>query len=371
MSWTIDGNSYDKRKKITVDNTNIDTNLTDFPVLVKIVADTDIGSDTNSDGHDIRFTASNGSTLLKYEREVHTVSGDPAQLDAVYWVKTSLSATGTNEIYIYYRSTDTTDGADPTAVWDANFVMVQHMTDATTSTILDSTSNDNDGDKKDVNEPIEATGKINKGQDYDGTDDAINGGSVDTASASGMTVSVWSKASLTDIIRGVVGQSESGGNKNFALYFRDNEKYVYRQYNNDGTNVFVGIGLDVDAITDEDWHHIVGTWDGTTVLLYIDASTETTYSESLSGTTNTGAPDTLRIGDTITGSGIANEFLGVLDEVRISNTARSADWIKFEYYNMNEADNELTFGDVEEVIENKSTIQSSTIKMQGGTWRIK
>jgi len=34
---------------------------------------------------------------------------------------------------------------------------------------------------------------------------------------------------------------------------------------------------------------------------------------------------------------------GIIDEVRISSIARTAAWIKFEYYNMAEADNELTW----------------------------
>jgi hypothetical protein len=52
------------------------------------------------------------------------------------------------------------------------------MVDATTSTIKDSTSNNNDGTKKAANEPIEVTGKVGKAQDSDGVDDYISIGTL-------------------------------------------------------------------------------------------------------------------------------------------------------------------------------------------------
>jgi len=74
---------------------------------------------------------------------------------------------------MYYHTTDTADGADPTNVWDANFKGVWHSKDITTSTINDSTAIENNGTKKAANEPIEADGKIAKGQSFDGSNDFI------------------------------------------------------------------------------------------------------------------------------------------------------------------------------------------------------
>ena len=60
-------------------------------------------------------------------------------------------------------------------VWDSNYTMVQHMKDTTTSSITDSTSNNNDGTKKAANEPLQnTTGKINSAQYFDGNDDYVN-----------------------------------------------------------------------------------------------------------------------------------------------------------------------------------------------------
>jgi len=68
MGW-LTGWTY--RKKITIDETKVDADLTNFPVLVKLTSTNFDFSKARSDGYDIRFTSSDGTTLLKYERERH------------------------------------------------------------------------------------------------------------------------------------------------------------------------------------------------------------------------------------------------------------------------------------------------------------
>ena len=71
------------RKKITIDSTKIDADLTDFPVLVKLTSSNFDFSKARSDGFDIRFTDEGGLALLKYERERHDLTNQVAE----YWVK--------------------------------------------------------------------------------------------------------------------------------------------------------------------------------------------------------------------------------------------------------------------------------------------
>jgi len=66
-SWLSGG--WDYRKKITIDNTNVDSDLSNFPLLVKIDNDQNVGEHARLDGYDIRFTSSDGTTLLSYDRE--------------------------------------------------------------------------------------------------------------------------------------------------------------------------------------------------------------------------------------------------------------------------------------------------------------
>jgi len=63
VSWTVDGLIYTTRKKLTIDQTKVDDDLIDFPVLVKLTSSNFDFSKANADGYDIRFTSSDGVTL--------------------------------------------------------------------------------------------------------------------------------------------------------------------------------------------------------------------------------------------------------------------------------------------------------------------
>ena len=348
FAYTVDGLEYTYRKKITIQTANVDSDLSNFPLYVKLTADVEIGNNSNADGFDIRFTQSDGTTLLKYERESWT-GGAGDDVTADFWVNTNVDSgdPAATDIYIYYRSTDTADGADPANVWDANFVMVQHMKDATTSTILDSTSNSNDGTKKAANEPVEATGKIYNGQDFDGNEDYIEQ-DVDWQATLPVTMSVWiypTDTATVDIIYSSDSMFDTSYN-GFVMYLATNEMVVL-QYG-DGT----GAGptdrrskVGTTAVTLNAWNHVVGIINGATdMTVYINgASTSGTYSGTGGDMVN--SADKPRIGHAYDTS--TYEFTGKIDEVRISGIARTAAWIKFENYNMNENDQELTWGDEE------------------------
>jgi len=152
-------------KKLYFNNSAFEV-FTDFPVLI-IVDDTS-GEYSGLDAYDsVSFYASDG-TLLDWECAEFN-DGDKSY----YFVKVpSIAKSDTDYIYMYWGD-DVSSVEDKTGVWDSNYKAVYHMKDETTSTILDSTSNDNDGTKKGANEPIEADGDIGKCQDFDGSDDYI------------------------------------------------------------------------------------------------------------------------------------------------------------------------------------------------------
>jgi len=347
MSWTVDGLSYDNRKKITIQNTNINGDLTDFPVLIKIDGDTDIGNNTNADGYDIRFTQSDGSTLLKYERESHTVTA--GSLTAYYWVKVpGLSATGTNEIYIYYRSADTADGADPTNVWDANTAARYSMKDLTTSSIEDSIGA-HDGTKLAVNEPIEATGKIDKGQDFDGTNDYINIGTFNDVDFSdytqNWTVDMWVNSDTMNT-EAYINIGTTNYNALSFLVGVNSGTYpfaVIGSTNGSSWTIFITSSGSYNTDT---WYHWVITNDNGQITQYINNVADGSASIS----------NDIQLNNRTMKFGAHYAFNasyygdGTLDEIRISDIARSTDWRTFEYYNINEADNELTWGNEESAI---------------------
>ena len=109
---------YSQRRRLVITPAGrIDAPLVNFPVYVRLTATNFDFAQSLANGHDIRFTAADGVTLLDFERERH----DNVASRADYFVRLpSISATVNTEFFIYFRPTATADGANPTAVWDAN-----------------------------------------------------------------------------------------------------------------------------------------------------------------------------------------------------------------------------------------------------------
>ena len=129
------------RKAITIDHDKVAGNLTDFPVLIHLPADTDLASKAQSDADDILFTASDGTTKLAHEIEKF----DPSTGELIAWVKVpTLSSSTDTTIYLYYGNASASNQQDPENVWSNGYVMVQHM-DETDINFYDSTSYDNNG----------------------------------------------------------------------------------------------------------------------------------------------------------------------------------------------------------------------------------
>jgi hypothetical protein len=319
-----------------------DAALTDFPVCVKIVADTDIGGGCLASGYDIRFTAADSITLLPYERESFAVASGEAT--GIFWVKTNVATAGTS-VWVYYGNLSATDVSDPENVWDTNFKAVYHMNDATTSTILDSTANDNDGAKKAANEPIEANAKIWKGQDFAGDDDYIDCGATADCNFSKtdpFSVELWVFPDTSVGGRQFVSRVNSGDTGGWSFVYNDGLLAIVL-VDNLGTSYLIYKAIDLT----DGWHLVGETFSGngntSGLKLYIDGAEV--------------------VPDAVIGGAIAGEitvaislFLGrwaqagnfyydgLMDEVRISSLDRSAEWIAYEYANMNPADGGLTWG---------------------------
>jgi hypothetical protein len=88
-----------------------------------------------------------------------------------------------------------------------------------------------------------------------------------------------------------------------------------------------------DTITTGVWNHVAFTYDGESLLMYYNGLPSGSFT-ALSGDL---APSTaaLNIGQCTAASG--RNFDGIIDEVRISSTARSSDWIRLNYENQRQA----------------------------------
>jgi hypothetical protein len=352
---------WQDRKRISIKHTNVDSNLTDFPLYVKIVNDTDIGASARSDGYDIRFTFSDGATLLKYERETFTITEGKANGD--FWVKVpTVSSFESTIIYIYYGKSDATDGADPTNVWSVNTLGVWHMSDGPSNTLEDYTANNNTVNKRGTNQPSEVNGKIAKAQYFNAdwawatAKENLN----NVNNTSGFTISAWYKpdGSNPSYHYLLTKNTDALSNVQYGMYIRTP--------NTGGVMGAAINGLAVDITgssrvwTNGVWHHVVLTWDGASLRGYVNGVQVGSVSHTNTMTPQGNFINLGRRSNAADGSTSSGAFRGTLDEIRLENVTRSASWIKFEYYNIASEDNELTWESEESLVPTYDFVDNNT-----------
>ena len=359
MAWL---GTYSKRRKVTVSNTNIDSDVTHFPLLLTLgtsvgTGNTDVSSifdELTSDANrfKIAFTKTDGTTQLYAEIE----KWDDANETAVIWVSKSdlvLASGATTDIYMYYDSTQAdnttyigdTNSTPAESVWDSNFKMVQHMADgASTSATYDSTSNNNDGTKKGAGEPaVTTSGEIGNAQDFDGTDDYISktdNDSLDVGASVDYTIEAWFNSSYTAAGQAVYYKYDD--TTGYLLLVRSPDGYIQTTIRTDASTAKSAIAS-ANGVTDGAFHKIVGVADrdsATGLKLYVDGLEVSSYSTQDDPSTATG--DLSNVDNAIIGADSRDVTAllvdGIIDELRISiGIARSAAYIKASYYSETDA----------------------------------
>jgi len=343
-----------KRIKVTVSNTNIDSDLTHFPLLLTLGASVGTGSDdttcvfdeltSDNNRKKIAVTKDDGTTQCYVEIE----KWDDANEKAVLWVSKSdlvLSSTGTTDLYLYYDSShadNTTyvgDIGDRTEVWDSNFKGVWHLAEDPSGTApqeTDSTSNNNDGTSGgSMTSGDLVAAKIGDGLDFDGSDDRIMKTSPTGGNTQNFTVEAWVKADTSTQNRCVFNHVIDNGSTSYVMYVLDND-YFYGQIGGSGYTTNLSISLAT-------YYYLAFSYDGTTMRFRANGNTD---SHALTTTVPDG--DSFVIGNNyrVSPPTSNSEFDGIIDEVRISNIARSAAWIKATYYA--QSDNLVSWGSEEE-----------------------
>ena len=307
------------------------------------ITNSSLAAHAQSSGNDILFTASDGTTVLSYEREAYT-NGTGA---LVAWVNVPLvSHTADTVLYMYYGNSSASDQQNKTAVWDSNYQGVWHLNQTPTGTagdIADSTSLANNGTSQTIAAGAQVAGKIDGSLTLDGTSDYISTATAFTpATTSSETVQAWVKttyAAGTKVVGLEINQTGTGSATADRQIYVDTGGYArFGTWNTTPGNA--NIAVSTSKVNDGNWHYLVGVRDNSTstVYLYVDGVLQPTTPSS-GGQTYTGY---WRIGSYhITGgagqwtNGASGYFNGSVDEVRVSQIARSADWIATEYNNEN------------------------------------
>jgi len=334
-TW-LSGWSY--RKKITFNNAAQDENLVGFPVLIKLDSGVEIDyTKTLNAGEDIRFTDSNGTDLLKYEIETWNESGS-----SYVWVKVPQidASSATDFIYIYYGNLDATDAQDAVNVWDSNFKGVWHLKetdiDGGAGDIKDSTGVNN-ATSSGMDAADQVAGQIDGSFDFDGSNDSVNAGN-------GASLSMTTAITMEGWIKGDIGGNfiiaKIGDTTHRVYGIGGAASYPVMWLSPDGTQTNRWFRTSSVAPSTDAWHYIVGTFGGGTHI-YIDGILRDGAVTGVEGA----SIGTTTANTTIGSSTGVQYFDGILDEVRISNSARTADWIAASY--LSEADTFNTFGDEE------------------------
>lgn len=327
----------------TATGADVASNVTNFPVLIRIkdpaIIDTvQNGSPLAKDVPDIRFVDPDG-TILLYEIERWDKASDLAE---VWVLVTQIDGNSTADyITLYYNDKiDGTipDGQKPAAVFNYgvnNFAGVWHMNNATGTAATDSSPNGYSLTNGGAGDPIQTTGLIGYAQDFSGTANSIYYRSASMPGldniAGSVTVSAWVKpfdgenAVYQKIISKKQNPTDPDG---YELQINTASEWIeILSGNSFGRADLSAIPLDMDT----NWHHFVGTVNGTSARVYYDG-----IDRSGVVAVNSLAPSTREF---IVGASSITRgfpFKGIIDEVRVENIERSADWIKLCYENQSQ-----------------------------------
>lgn len=325
--------AYTWRRKITIDHTKVPSTQTNFPVGIAgvysyLATVANGGKVTSSSGFDILFTSDLAGTLpLTCEQVFYS----PTTGGIEYWLNiASLSSSSDTVIYMFYgnSSVTTTRCASPSTVWDSHFKMVLHLPDGTTLSANDSTSNGNNG-------TIGGSPAATAGSSDGGANFALanNSNFISTGFTMPTTNFTYSFFLSAQAVGGVndrpFGASDyTGGTFGTGVVWSLSSAIyvIFRQGTNSGVGDinFAYGGSFIGA------HYVAVTMDSTLGgQLHLDGSgivsTNATYKSITTGGNHAwvGRDQNQNV----------SGFQGWIDEVRISDIVRSADWLTTEFNN--------------------------------------
>jgi Concanavalin A-like lectin/glucanases superfamily len=232
-----------------------------------------------------------------------------------------------------------------TSVWDSNYQGVWHLPNGTTLSASDSTSHSNNGT---INNASAAAGPIGGGASFNGINTSVDFGSGGGLHITGpITAETWINVAtwpsqLSEVGIFGMGYSYSSNSTGWMLKLgtdSGSNHYVKWYSNGGGPDHGVAARTSFAAGT---WHHLVGTFDGATWKLYLDGAANSSSADSTAPVNN--GVDVVAGGLSTNAAGTIFMLTGLMDELRVSNTARSADWIATEYNNQSNPSAFLSVG---------------------------
>lgn len=333
---------YTKYQEVTVDNTQVSSDLTDFVIYVDLSdlskAGADIFDTCRTDGGDIRVTKSDGTTELPREIVAIDTTGKTGEMHVKY--SGTLSSSVDTTIRVWYNGTDTeparTDTYGSDNVW-TDYDFVYHGQTAGE----DSSANDF-ADTANGDLPTTITGKIGGAQDYDGTGDYYAYGDqsvfdIDDAGGIDKTIQWWANGDVTAANQAVLGKwGSTSGQRNWMVRYEPGA--IWKMYLGSGSTTGQNVG-GTTTISSGTWGMGHFTWDASanTGNMFTnggDKQTNASMTTVAASTASFGVGAAAGTGD----SGSAANWDGKIDEVRVRSDILPDAHIAAEYTNQNTPD---------------------------------
>ena len=357
------------RVKVTALATQVDADLTDFPVYVDLSElPADFHTNVKAAGADIRVTTSDGTTEVPREVVFYDAASDTGELH----FKGTVSSSTDTDFYIYYGNSSASDYATNATygaenVWKSTYKGVWHLNEAS-GTVYDSTSNSVDSTSETTtNRAVD--GAIGKGVDVSGTSDVIGFGDVLDLGTNDMTFQMWIKTSQTP--------TNYAFSLSKSIAAAQDYRYAGGIYGSTAKArlFFKGSGsTDVDfsgstTVNDNSWKKIDWVFDRDgNGIIYVGGSSDGSASIAAWDGQDFQSNNPFRIGayTASDNTDVTFPYNGLIDEVRLSWVVLTPTWISTEHNNQSSPSTFFTIG-TQEISSSDAERKIYTIGASGGT----
>jgi hypothetical protein len=177
------------------------------------------------------------------------------------------------------------------------------------TTAEDTSGKGNDGVLQNFGSGDWVDGIIGTALDFDNVDNYVRIADDPSLNPEVITVAAWINTSAIGTIDQIITKDDGSAGRMWQFRKASNDTVQFIVFN----ETTFGQLISASTITDGDWHHVAGTWDGSTMGIFVDGNNE--GSVGFSGAFRKNQTNDVLIGRAETAS--PAYFDGVIDEVRI------------------------------------------------------
>ncbi len=326
--------------------------VVNFPVLIRLRSDNFDFNQAKADGSDLRFAKVDGMPLAYEVERWNTVD-----MQADIWVKvdTVFGNNSSQYFIMYWGNSDAISESDGSAVFDTAdaFQGVWHLCGKGPDIIMDATVNHYDGTPLGMSENEAVAGVIGEARAFDGVTSYIT--MANTADSrlnfpqdAYYSISSWVYAENIDsIYRAIAGKGHEQYYLQFKCLKNDKATWEFVDYQDKE-----GWEFSEDSVPPspgaKEWILLTGVRSGNSQSLYINGDMIVEGAALMPAEHERNTSDDFAIGSHGRSVDIPfyqgwSFFNGLIDEVRVSSSARSNYWIRLCYMNQKSEDNLVEF----------------------------